>query len=114
MTKDQLEAAINGAKAQTNAAKDAALVVGAPIKSSDGVALGSVEKVEGEDVTVALSDGSSAVLKKSYIGLDASQSLALGMTAADFAAATQAAGTAQASADAGAPASSEENAATGE
>ncbi|WP_188771231.1 hypothetical protein [Novosphingobium endophyticum] len=112
MTKAQLEAAISGAAAQTDAAKDATLVVGAAIKSSDGVALGTVSKVEGDDVTVTLSDGSNAVLKKSYIGLTADQSLALGMTAADFAQATQAAGTAQASADASAPPSSEENAAT--
>lgn len=104
MNKAQLEAAVNGAKAENTAAKDAAIVADAPIKSSDGVVIGTVTKVEGEDVTVALSNGSAAALKKSYLGLAADGSLALGMTAADFTKATQAAGSAQASADAGAAA----------
>jgi hypothetical protein len=111
MTKAQLEAAVNGAAAQTDAAKDAAMVVDAPIKSSDGVVLGTISKVEGDDVTVTLSGGATVALKKSYIGLGSDQSLALGMTAADFAKATQAASSAQAGTDAGATASSE-NAAT--
>lgn len=114
MTKAQLEAAVNGAAAQSTEAKDAALVVDAPIKSSDGVVLGTVTKIEGDDVTLTLSDGAAVALKKASIGLTADSSLALGMTAADFAAATQsAAGTAQASADAAAPAGAEaENAST--
>ena len=111
MTKAQLEAAVNGAAAQNGAAMDAALVVNAPVKSSDGVVLGTVSKVAGEDVSVALTDGATVALKKSNLGLGADKSLALGMTAADFTKATQAAGSAQASTDAGAPASSE-NAAT--
>ncbi|WP_159976355.1 MULTISPECIES: hypothetical protein [unclassified Novosphingobium] len=105
MNKAQLEAAVNGAKAENTAAKDAAIVADAPIKSSDGVVIGTVSKVEGDNVTVALSNGSAAALKKSYIGLGTDGSLALGMTAADFAKATQAAGSAQASTDAGAAAS---------
>lgn len=104
MNKAQLETAVNGAKAENGAAKDAALVVDAPVKSSDGIVLGTVSKVVGEDVTVELSDGSAAALKKSYFGLDASGGLALGLTAADFAKSIQAAGSAQASADAAAPA----------
>jgi hypothetical protein len=104
MNKAQLEAAVNGAKAENTAAKDAAIVADAPIKSSDGVVIGTVSKVVGDDVTVALSNGSAAALKKSYLGVGADGSLALGMTAADFAKATQAAGSAQASADAGAAA----------
>lgn len=114
MTKAQLEEAVNGASAQTSATKDAALVAEAPVKSSDGVVLGKITKVEGDDVTVTLNDGAAVALKKSYIGVGADNSLAVGMTATDFAKATQAAaGSAQASADAAAPASSgEENAAT--
>lgn len=111
MTKAQLEAAVSGAAAQNGAAMDAALAVNAPVKSSDGVVLGTVSKVEGDDVTVTLSGGATVALKKSNLGLGADKSLALGMTAADFAKATQAAGSAQASADAGAAASGE-NAAT--
>lgn len=105
MTKAQLEAAVSGAKAENSAAKDAAIVADAPVKSSDGVVLGTITKVEGDDVTVQLTGGSAAALKKSYLGLAADGSLALGMTAADFAKATQAAGTAQAGAEAGASAS---------
>lgn len=90
MTKAQLEEAVNGAKAENSAAKDAALVADAPVKSSDGVVLGTITKVEGDDVTVALSNGTSAALKKAHLGLAADGSLALGMTAADFATATQA------------------------
>lgn len=104
MTKSQLEAAVNGATAQNTAAKDAAIVADAPIKSSDGVVLGTITKVEGDTVTLALSNGSAAALKKDNLGLGADGSLALGMSAADFAKATQAAGTAQASTDAGAAA----------
>lgn len=102
MNKAQLEAAVSGATAGNSAARDAALVADAPIKSSDGVVLGTVTKVEGDNVTVALSNGSAATLKKSYIGLGTDKSLAVGMTAADFAKATQAAGTAQAGTEAGA------------
>jgi hypothetical protein len=106
MTKEQLEAAINGAKAQSSAAKEAAMVVDAPIKSSDGVVLGTISKIEGDDVTVQLSDGASAILKKSYLGL-VNGSLALGMTAAAFAEQTKASAPAQASSDAAAPAAGE-------
>lgn len=111
MTKAQLESAVSGATAQNGAAKDTALVADAPLKSSDGVVLGTVTKVEGDDVTVTLNDGATVALKKSYIGVGPDNSLALGMTAADFAKAAQAAGSAQASTDAGAPAS-DQNAAT--
>ncbi|MGF7153062.1 hypothetical protein [Novosphingobium gossypii] len=104
MTKAELESAVNGAKAENTAAKDAAIVADAPIKSSDGVVLGTVSKVEGDNVTLALSGGSSAQLKKSYLGLGADGSLALGMSAADFAKATQSAAAGQPGADAAATA----------
>lgn len=115
MNKAQLEAAVSGAKAENTAAKDAALVADAPIKSSDGKVLGTVAKVEGDDVTVTLTNGSAAALKKSYIGLAADGSLALGLTAADFAKATQAAsaGTPGADAKAG-PTTGGEAAASGD
>jgi len=104
MNKAQLEAAVNGAAGQNAAAKDAAIVADAPIKSSDGVVLGTVSKVEGENVTVALSNGSAVALQKGNLGLGADGALALGMTAADFTKATQAATSAQAGSDAGAAA----------
>lgn len=104
MTKAQLETAVNGAAAQTGAAKDAAMVVDAPVKSSDGVVLGTISKVAGDDVTVQLSNGSSAVLKKSYLGL-VNNALTLGMTADAFNKQTQASAPAQAGSEAGASAS---------
>lgn len=104
MNKAQLEAAVNGAKAENSAAKDAKIVADAPVKSSDGVVLGTISKVTGDDVTLALSSGAAAALKKSYIGLTADGSLALGMTAADFTKSVQAAGSAPAGADAAAAA----------
>lgn len=106
MTKAQLEAAVSGAAAQTGAAKEAAMVVDAPIKSSDGVVLGTISKIEGDDLTVQLSSGSSVLLKKSYLGL-VNNALTLGMTAEAFNKQTQASASAQASSDAGAPASGE-------
>lgn len=110
MTKAQLEAAVNGAKAESNAAKEAAMVADAPIKSNDGVVLGTISKIEGDDVTVLLSSGASVILKKSYLGI-VDGSLTLGMTAAAFAEQTGASAPAQANSDAAAPASGE-NAAT--
>jgi len=104
MTKAELESAVNGASAQNSAAKDAAIVADAPVKSSDGIVLGTISKVEGDNVTLALSNGSSAALKKSYLGLAADGKLALGMSSADFAKATQSAAAGQPGADASATA----------
>jgi hypothetical protein len=106
MTKAQLDAAVSGAAAETAGAKDAAMVVDAPIKSSDGVVLGTISKIEGDDVTVELTDGAAVALKKSYLGL-VNNELTLGMTAAAFAEQTQASAPAQASTDAAAPADGE-------
>ncbi|TYC86917.1 hypothetical protein [Novosphingobium sp. BW1] len=87
MTKAQLESAVMGAKAETGQAKEAAMVVDAPIKSSDGQVLGTIAKLEGEDVTMELAngDGATALFKKANIGLMPDGSLAIGMTAAAFA-----------------------------
>ncbi|MCJ2183052.1 hypothetical protein MTR62_10165 [Novosphingobium sp. 1949] len=86
MTKAELEAAVNGAKAQQGEAKDAALVDGAAIKSNDGKVLGTIGKVEGDDVTMMLTDGNgaSAMFKKANIGLMPDGTLAIGMTADAF------------------------------
>lgn len=103
MTKAQLEAAVSGAASESGAAKEAAIVADAPIKSSDGVTLGTISKVVGDDVTVQLSSGSSVVLKKSYLGL-VNNALTLGMTAEAFNKQAQAGATAHAGQDAGASA----------
>lgn len=94
MNKGQLEAAVQGAQAQNTAAKDKALVADAPIKSSDGKVIGTISKIDGENVTVALTGGTSAMLTKSNIGLGADGALVIGMTEADFTKAASAASTA--------------------
>ncbi|MBT0667556.1 hypothetical protein HT136_04150 [Novosphingobium profundi] len=87
MTKAQLEAAVMGAKAESGEAKAKAMVVDAPIKSSDGKVIGTIAKVEGDDVTMTLADGEgrTALFKKANIGLMPDGSLAIGMTADAFA-----------------------------
>ncbi|WP_313438993.1 hypothetical protein [Novosphingobium sp.] len=100
MNKADLEAAVNGAKAESSAELATAFVAGKPIKSSDGVVLGAVSKVEGDDVFVNLSNGSVAQLKKSYFGLGADKSLTLGMTATAFNSQLQASAGGQPGADA--------------
>lgn len=89
MTKAQLEAAVQGAQAKTGEALATALVPDAPVKSSDGIVIGTVSKVEGENVTVALQSGSAVALKKNTIGLGADGALAVGVTAAQFNASVQ-------------------------
>ncbi|MDF2638340.1 MAG: hypothetical protein K0R64_1324 [Novosphingobium lindaniclasticum] len=100
MNKADLEAAVNGAKAESSAELATAFVADKPIKSSDGVVLGTVSKVEGEEVFVALNNGSVAQLKKSYFGLGADKSLTLGMTATAFNSQLQASAGGQPGADA--------------
>ncbi|WP_458870136.1 hypothetical protein, partial [Enterococcus faecium] len=63
MTKAQLEAAVQGAQAKSGEALAAALVPDAPVKSSDGVVIGTVSKVEGDNVTVALQGGTPVALQ---------------------------------------------------
>ncbi len=86
MTKAQLEAAVLGAKAEAGEAKAKAMVVDAPIQSSDGKVLGTISKIEGDDVTMMLAngDGATALLKKSNIGF-VNNALVIGMTADAFA-----------------------------
>jgi hypothetical protein len=92
MTKAQLEAAVQGAQAKSGEALAAALVPDAPVKSSDGVVIGTVSKVEGDNVTVALQGGTPVALQKAAIGLGADGGLAIGVTAAQFTASVQGAG----------------------
>lgn len=112
MNRAQLEAAVSGAAAEASTATSAAIVADAPVKSSDGVVLGTITKVEGDDVTVLLSSGSSILLKKSNLGL-VNNELAIGMTAQAFNKQALASGASKAGADAAAPASGEAAAAEG-
>ena len=90
MTRAQLEAAAMGANAQTQASKDAALVAGATINGSDGASIGTISQIEGENVTVLLADGSSAIIRKADLGL-VNGALTIGLTAQAFVAQVHAA-----------------------
>jgi hypothetical protein len=104
MSKADLMTALNAASAQQAAAKDAAIMAGASVMSQDNVPVATIEKVEGDNVTLALADGGSVALAKKFFTVGDAGMLKLIMTATDFkaavASATASAGTAQASADA--------------
>jgi hypothetical protein len=98
MTQTQLNAAVSAAEAQTTSAMDTKLVADAPIKSKDGAAVGKVQKVEGDNVTITMADGNPVTLTKQYLTVGTDGNLALTMNAAEFksavSAATQGAATA--------------------
>ncbi|MGE3693023.1 MAG: hypothetical protein AB7F98_16740 [Novosphingobium sp.] len=80
-TRDQLNSAIEAAANRAQAQLDAALIPGASLKSSDGVALGTIKSV-GEDGQVILERESGPVaLQKGAFSADAN-GLKLNMTAA--------------------------------
>jgi len=103
MSQAQLNAAVAAAEAKTTSTMAAALVPDAQIKSRDGTVVGTVQKVEGDNVTIALTGGSPVTVTKQYLTVGADGGLALTMNAADFksavAAATQASSTQAAGAD---------------
>ena len=71
VTQAQLNEMMDKAAAE-NAAKLASLLVtGAPVADVNGVALGSVEKVEGEDVTVTTEWGAFALKKNAFLPAEA-------------------------------------------
>ncbi len=91
MTQAQLNAAVAAAEAQTGSALDAKLVANTPIKSKDGTSVGTVQKVEGENVTIALADGGPVTVTKQYLPVGADGNLALTMNSAEFKSAVSAA-----------------------
>lgn len=104
MSRDQLNAAVAAAEAQTSSAMQAALVVDAEVKSKDGVMVGTVQKIEGDNITIDLVNGNPVTITKQYLMMAPAGGLALTMNAAEFksavAAATQGGATAPAGADA--------------
>lgn len=66
VTKDQLNAMIDGQMAEVNAKRDAALVAGATVVTRGGVTLGVVESVEGDNVVVAREDGPFALVRDNF------------------------------------------------
>lgn len=89
-TKQQLDQAIEAANSEAIAALDAALVTGSALRSNDGVALGSVAEVEGDNVTVTLDSG-PAMLNRGQFTTD-DQGLVLRLSAAELAEALTQAG----------------------
>jgi hypothetical protein len=102
MSQAQLNAAVAAAEAQTSSAMDTKLVADAPIKSKDGTSVGTVQKVEGDNVTITLADGNPVTLTKQYLTVGTDGNLALTMNAAEFKSAVSAASQASAAAPAGA------------
>lgn len=90
MTREQLDAAIEQAAAKADAAMAAALLPGAEVRSNDGVVVGSVQKIEGDNVVVDLTGEGAITLKKEHLTVD-DNGLKLFMTAQQFQAAVDAA-----------------------
>lgn len=67
VTQAQLNEMMAKAQAEAAAKLDAALVAGAPVVDVNGVSLGSVGKVEGEDVTVETEWGAFALKKANFL-----------------------------------------------
>ncbi|MCB2050337.1 MAG: hypothetical protein KDE63_02800 [Novosphingobium sp.] len=65
-TKEQLDAAIEAANQQAADALNAALVAGAALRSQDGVELGTVSAVEGDNVTVELESGPATFTRDQF------------------------------------------------
>ena len=62
VTQLQLNALVEAQLAAARAARDAALVVGTPVQTADGQALGTVQSVEGDRITVLRPGGARRVL----------------------------------------------------
>lgn len=91
MSQAQLNSAVAAAEAQTTSTMDAKLVADAPIKSKDGTSVGKVQKIEGDNVTISLTDGNPVTVTKQYLTVGADGGLALTMNAAEFKSAVSAA-----------------------
>jgi hypothetical protein len=91
MSQAQLNAAVAAAEAQTTSAMDAKLVANAAIKSKDGASVGTVQKIEGDNVTIALAGGGPVTVTKQYLTIGADGNLELTMNAAEFKSAVAAA-----------------------
>ncbi len=109
MTQAELNNAVAAAETQASGSLNAALVADAQVKSKDGAVVGTIQKVEGDNVTIALTDGGPVTVTKQYLSAGAG-GLALTMNAAEFKSAVAAASQGAATAPAGADASANTNA----
>ncbi|HET9353905.1 MAG TPA: hypothetical protein VFO32_07900 [Sphingomicrobium sp.] len=77
------QAELNALVEQTNAAAAASLAVGAPVKDSGGAAVGTIEAIDAEFVTLKLASGKSVRIPRSGIAGSANGAV-VGLTAADL------------------------------
>lgn len=96
MSQAELNSAVAAAESHTDTSIANKLNTGAAIKSKDGVAVGTVKAIEGENVTITLRDGNPVTVTKQYLTVDSSGSLALTMNESEFKSAVSAASAASA------------------
>lgn len=77
------QAELNALIEQTNAAAAASLAVGAPVKDSAGTAVGTIEAIDAEFVTLKLASGKSIRIPRNGIAGSADGAV-VGLTAADL------------------------------
>lgn len=77
------QAELNALVEKTNAAVEASLAVGAPVKDSAGAAVGTIEAIDAEFVTLKLASGKSVRLPRNGIAGGADGAV-VGLTAADL------------------------------
>jgi preprotein translocase subunit YajC len=77
------QAELNALVEQQNAAADASLAVGAPVKDSAGASAGTIEAIDAEFVTIKLASGKSVRIPRSGIAGSANGAV-IGLTVADL------------------------------
>ena len=77
------QAELNALVEKTNAAVEASLAVGAPVKDSAGAAVGTIEAIDTEFVTLKLASGKSIRIPRNGIAGSA-EGAVVGLTAADL------------------------------
>ena len=81
------QAELNALIEQQNAAAEASLAVGAPVKGTGGAQIGTIEAIDAEFVTLKLTSGKSVRIPRSGIAGSA-QGAVVGLTVADLEAQT--------------------------
>lgn len=85
-TKAQIVQMLQQAQAQATAARDQALVADAPVMTANSVPVGKIESVEGDNIVLALPEGSVALVRTNFTA-DANGSLMVLYTKAQLLAA---------------------------
>lgn len=69
-TKAQIVDMLQAAKQQADAARDAALVVGADVATVKGMPIGAVKSVDGDNIVVSHGDGAVALTREQFAVVD--------------------------------------------